>query len=158
MKRYLFIKLFLLVGLGFFFANYFILPEDSTEPIRIVMRNTTKKTTVRDLTQKENQDVKRILSMDPNDYEEIRYFKSSDIMKADEFVMVKFKSHDDWETFRTGIEKHVEKMENIYKDYKPQEGLKIKNYVLCIEGNYGIYCVGEDASKVEAQFKDALGG
>ncbi|MDO4467681.1 MAG: DUF4358 domain-containing protein [Bacillota bacterium] len=158
MKKYLFIKIFLLLGLGVFFANSFITPMDSDQSIRTVLRNTTKKTSVRNLAQKDNVDIKRILSIDPEDYEEIRYYKSSDIMNADEFLMVKFKSHDDWDKFRDSISKHVKKIEDIYEDYKPKEGKKIKEYTLCIKGNFGFYYVGEDASVVIAQFKDALGG
>lgn len=157
-RKYLIIKIFLLLGLVAFFANYYVMPADSNQSIRTVLRNTTKKTTVRNLAQKDNLDIKRILSINPDDYAEIRYYKSNDIMVADEFLMVKFKSHDDWDTFRESIEKHVKKIEDIYEDYKPQEGKKIKDYTIYIKGNFGFYYVGEDASTVLSQFKNALGG
>lgn len=156
MKRYLIVKLLLLIGLIAFFANCFVLPTDSTLPFRTVFRDTTKKTSVRNLVQKDNVEIKRILSIEPSDYEEIRFYKSNDIMLADEFLMVKFKSHDDWDPFRYAMEKHIEKIADIYQDYRPDESKKIKKYVVNIQGNYGYFYIGEDASQIATQFADAL--
>lgn len=70
---------------------------------------------------------------------------------VDEVVVFKAKDTD---AVKNKVEEHVDIQETIYKDYAPDEVVKLKNCVIEVSGDYVILCISEDASLAEKIIKE----
>ena len=138
MKKYLFtiLKGFVLIGFIILLSTNFAYDKDSTKSMEEVQNNTLENINLDGLSQRDNLSMKRFLDLDPAQYESIIYYKSDDAMSASEFVLVKFKNQ-----------------KGIFEGYAPQQAELLKNAIIDIHGNYGLYAVKEDANTMNDQFK-----
>lgn len=131
-------------------------PKDSTKEFPVVVEETLANIDTSNLEQKDNIQMKRFLSLNPEPYESIIYYKNIDTMQADEIVIVKFRSNDQKNMFRQTIEKHIEDQENIFAGYAPDEEKKLQNSILNIHANYALFVVSPNASEINKQFVTSL--
>ena len=143
MKKYIFtiLKGFVLIGFIILLSTNFSYDKDSTKTMEEVQSKTIENIKLDGLSQQDNLSMKRFLDLDPSQYESVIYYKSNDAMSASEFVLVKFKDHYQQEPF---------------EGYAPQQAELLKNAIIDIHGNYGLYAVKEDANTMNDQFKKVL--
>lgn len=158
MKKYIFtiLKGFVLIGFIILLSTNFSYDKDSTKTMEEVQSKTTENINLDGLSQQDNLNMKRFLDLDPSQYESVIYYKSDDAMSASEFVLVKFKDHSQQEPFKETIEKRVKNQKGIFEGYAPQQAELLKNAIIDIHGNYGLYAVKKDANTMNDQFKKVL--
>lgn len=158
MKKYVFtiLKGFVLIGFIILLSTNFAYDKDSTKTMEEVQNNTLENINLDGLSQQDNLSMKRFLDLDPAQYESIIYYKSDDAMSASEFVLVKFKDHSQQDPFKETIEKRVKNQKGIFEGYAPKQAELLKNAIIDIHANFGLYAVKEDANTMNDQFKKVL--
>lgn len=158
MKKYIFtiLKGFVLIGFIILLSTNFSYDKDSTKTMEEVQSKTIENINLDGLSQQDNLSMKRFLDLDPSQYESVIYYKSNDAMSASEFVLVKFKDHSQQEPFKETIEKRVKNQKGTFEGYAPQQAELLKNAIIDIHGNHGLYAVKEDANTMNDQFKKVL--
>lgn len=157
-KNIVYIKWIVLVLILITLAFNFMGPRDSKVDIDNVWSKMIKSVDLTEIPEKENQDVKRFLGLDPESYEGIRYCKAIDTMKADEIVLVKFKNDVDSQAFQDSIEGHKNERINLFAGYAPDEEQLLKNSILDIHANYAVFIANKDAQTIFSNFKKAIEG
>ena len=158
MKRniYVICKAIVLVCLIVLVSSNFKVDKDSNVKMETVQNKTIENVKLDGFSQLDNLNIKRFLGLDPSQYESVIYYKSDDAMSASEFVLVKFKDHSQQEPFKETIEKRVKNQKGIFEGYAPQQAELLKNAIIDIHGNYGLYAVKKDANTMNDQFKKVL--
>lgn len=131
-------------------------PSDSDVKMKTVEKETTENINMSNMEKQNNQAIRRFLQLDPTQYEDIVYYKQQDTMKSDELVIVKFKSHDQQDSFRKSMDEHTQNQKNIYEGYAPKQAEKLKNSICHVQANYGIYVVSNKAKEMDSQFTESL--
>lgn len=103
-----------------------------------------------------NQEIKRFLNLNPQEYKNIRFLRIDDPMQADEMVIVEFQSTDQSKDFEEKVKAHMDSQNQIYDGYAPEEAKLVKKGIVDVKGNYALYVVGPDAKKIEKQFESGL--
>ena len=92
MNRYKAGQLFCIICIAVFMLFQFKQPSDSKKNFEDVVQKTIEKIDVSQFEQQDNLAMKRFLSLNPEEYENIIYYKDIDALKSREFVIVKFKN------------------------------------------------------------------
>lgn len=156
MKGIQWIKYGILVLIFLFIVVNVRQPSDSDSKFTTVEKETTENINMSNMEKQNNQAIRRFLQLDPTQYEDIVYYKQQDTMKSDELVIVKFKSHDQQDSFTKTIQEHTQNQKNIYEGYAPKQAEKLKNSICHVQANYGIYVVSNKAKMMDSQFTDSL--
>ena len=158
-KNILFIcKGIVLISILAIMISTFSSPKDSQVDFDTVWNTMVANVDLSNLEERDNQGIKRFLSLDPDTYESIRYYKSIDDMKADEIVLVKFKSHADQETFKSTLTTHISEQEDIFAGYAPDEEQLLEDSVLYVQANYGLFVFNTNAQTICNQFLSGIEG
>lgn len=153
---YVICKAIVLVCLIVLVSSNFKVDKDSSAKMETVQNKTIENVKLDGFSQLDNLNIKRFLGLDPSQYEGCVYYKSDDAMSAREFIIVKFKDHSQQDTFQEIIEKRINDQKGIFEGYAPDQAELLKNAVIDIHGNYALYVVNEDATKMDDQFVKAL--
>lgn len=146
----------ILVVLFVFLYFSFVGPTDSSAQFDEVTNKTLENIDLSSYEQKDNISIKKFLQIDPENYENIIYYKNTDVMQADEIVIVKFKDHSQQKDFNEAMDQRVSEQENIFSGYAPAEEEKLKSSIIDIQANYALYVVSSDAQTIDEQFLQSL--
>lgn len=150
------IKMTVLVCCIFFFVHQFSGPVDSTRDFPYVSEKIEQRIDLDTMTLQDNMGIKRFLMLEPEQYEKILYYKSTDTMQADEIVLVQFKDKSQHILFKDTLQKHIQDQMRLFQGYAPAEEDKCKNAIIDIRANYALYVVSADAQKIDRAFQKAL--
>lgn len=156
MKRIHWIKYGILILIIIFIFLNVYQPSDSDVKMNVVEKETTENINMSQMEKQNNQAIRRFLELNPTQYEDIVYYKQQDTMKSDELVIVKFKSHDQQDSFKKTMNEHTKNQKNIYEGYAPKEAEKLKNSICHVQANYGIYVVSNKSKEMDSQFIESL--
>ena len=131
-------------------------PSDSKKNFEDVVQKTIEKIDVSQFEQQDNLAMKRFLSLNPEEYENIIYYKDIDALKSREFVIVKFKNSKQASYFKLNIENRIENQINVFDGYAQDQADLLKEAVIDIQSNYALYVVLENAKEVDNAFLLAL--
>lgn len=73
---------------------------------------------------------------------------------SEEIVILKVKDKSNLNSIKDKINARIEERKEAFQSYLPKEVGKIDNNVLRVEGNYVIFCVSNDSSKVNQIIND----
>ena len=156
MNRYKAGQLFCIICIAVFMLFQFKQPSDSKKNFEDVVQKTIEKIDVSQFEQQDNLAMKRFLSLNPEDYENIIYYKDIDALKSREFVIVKFKNSKQASYFKLNIENRIENQINVFDGYAQDQADLLKEAVIDIQSNYALYVVLENAKEVDNAFLLAL--
>lgn len=105
---------------------------------------------------KDNQKIKRYLSLDPGMFESIAFWRSDDAMSAQELVIAKSDDPAVLEAFAAAMEERQESQYNIYEGYAPAQAAMVEQGIIDVQGNYAMYYVGDNPAQMETLFVKAL--
>lgn len=131
-------------------------PSNSNQTFEALHADTIANIDVSSLVQQDNIAIKKFLKIEPEKYENIVYYKTSNPLGADEIVLVKFKSDKDHNEFEKAIQDRVKEQENVFSGYAPEEEEKLKKALIDLQANYGIYVVSNECDKFHTQFLESL--
>ena len=75
---------------------------------------------------------------------------------SEEIVILKVKDKSDLNSIKDKINARIAERKEAFQSYLPKEVGKIDNNVLRVEGNYVIFCVSNDSSKVNQAINDYI--
>ena len=75
---------------------------------------------------------------------------------SEEIVILKVKDKSNLNSIKDKINARIEERKEAFQSYLPKEVGKIDNNVLRVEGNYVIFCVSNDSSKVNQAINDYI--
>ena len=156
MNRYKAGQLFCIICIAVFMLFQFKQPSDSKKNFEDVVQKTIEKIDVSQFEQQDNLAMKRFLSLNPEEYENIIYYKDIDALKSKEFVIVKFKNSKQASYFKLNIENRIENQINVFDGYAQDQADLLKEAVIDIQSNYALYVVLENAKEVDNAFLLAL--
>lgn len=156
MNRYKAGQLFCIICIAVFMLFQFKQPSDSKKNFEDVVQKTIEKIDVSQFEQQDNLAMKRFLSLNPEEYENIIYYKDIDALKSREFVIVKFKNSKQASYFKLNIENRIENQINVFDGYAQNQADLLKEAVIDIQSNYALYVVLENAKEVDNAFLLAL--
>ena len=149
-------QLFCIICIAVFMLFQFKQPSDSKKNFEDVVQKTIEKIDVSQFEQQDNLAMKRFLSLNPEEYENIIYYKDIDALKSREFVIVKFKNSKQASYFKLNIENRIENQINVFDGYAQDQADLLKEAVIDIQSNYALYVVLENAKEVDNAFLLAL--
>lgn len=156
MNRYKAGQLFCIICIAVFMLFQFKQPSDSKKNFEDVVQKTIEKIDVSQFEQQDNLAMKRFLSLNPEEYENIIYYMDIDALKSREFVIVKFKNSKQASYFKLNIENRIENQINVFDGYAQDQADLLKEAVIDIQSNYALYVVLENAKEVDNAFLLAL--
>ena len=156
MNRYKAGQLFCIICIAVFMLFQFKQPSDSKKNFEDMVQKTIEKIDVSQFEQQDNLAMKRFLSLNPEEYENIIYYKDIDALKSREFVIVKFKNSKQASYFKLNIENRIENQINVFDGYAQDQADLLKEAVIDIQSNYALYVVLENAKEVDNAFLLAL--
>ena len=156
MNRYKAGQLFCIICIAVFMLFQFKQPSDSKKNFEDVVQKTIEKIDVSQFEQQDTLAMKRFLSLNPEEYENIIYYKDIDALKSREFVIVKFKNSKQASYFKLNIENRIENQINVFDGYAQDQADLLKEAVIDIQSNYALYVVLENAKEVDNAFLLAL--
>ena len=168
MNRYKAGQLFCIICIAVFMLFQFKQPSDSKKNFEDVVQKTIEKIDVSQFEQQDNLAMKRFLSLNPEEYENIIYYKDIDALKSREFVIVKFKNSKQASYFKLNIESgsfsvisfnienRIENQINVFDGYAQDQADLLQEAVIDIQSNYALYVVLENAKEVDNAFLLAL--
>ena len=156
MNRYKAGQLVCIICIAVFMLFQFKQPSDSKKNFEDVVQKTIEKIDVSQFEQQDNLAMKRFLSLNPEEYENIIYYKDIDALKSREFVIVKFKNSKQASYFKLNIENRIENQINVFDGYAQDQADLLKEAVIDIQSNYALYVVLENAKEVDNAFLLAL--
>ena len=156
MNRYKSGQLFCIICIAVFMLFQFKQPSDSKKNFEDVVQKTIEKIDVSQFEQQDNLAMKRFLTLNPEEYENIIYYKDIDALKSREFVIVKFKNSKQASYFKLNIENRIENQINVFDGYAQDQADLLKEAVIDIQSNYALYVVLENAKEVDNAFLLAL--
>lgn len=106
--------------------------------------------------QADNQMVKRLYGLNPDDYEGVLLYYPTTNMGAEEILLVKLKDTSQQETVKTAMETRVENQKASFDGYGIDQYEMLEQSVLEVRGNYMLLVVAGDTAPVRQAFLDAL--
>ena len=156
MKKIKVAKVVVLILMVAFLMTNIKIPRISKTPFDTVCKETVENVDLKEFDKMNNQSIKRFLKLNPQDYENIIFYRFNDPMRADEIVIVKFKSTEQATEFEKSIEGRIDSQRQIYDGYAPKEADLLKKSIVDVQGNYAIYVTNADAKKIDRQFVESL--
>lgn len=104
----------------------------------------------------DNQMVKRLYGLSPEEYEGVLLYYPTTNMGAEELLLIKLKSPDQQETIRAAIEARLKTQMDSFDGYGVDQYEMLENSVTDVQGNYILFVVAPDTSSVVKAFEKAL--
>ena len=103
-----------------------------------------------------SQIVRRLYSLNPEDYDGIMLYYPSSTMSANELLVVKLKSMKQQDLVVDCIKTRNQTQKNSFKGYGATQTKLLENSISEVRGNYILYVVDEHAATIRDTFVKAL--
>ena len=139
----------------------FIVFDMRRDPISNAQIDTVEKTVVsvsdfKDASPSENRMVKRFYGLNPKDYEGAILYAPADNMDAKELFLIKLTDVSQSDAVQDAIEERLDTQKKSFEGYGAEQTKLLNDHVLEVKGNYILYYVGGNTSKVRQAFLDSL--
>ena len=139
----------------------FIVFDMRRDPISNAQIDTVEKAVVsvsdfKDASPSENRMVKRFYGLNPKDYEGAILYAPSDNMDAKELFLIKLTDVSQSDAVQDAIEERLDTQKKSFEGYGAEQTKLLTDHVLEVKGNYILYYVGGNTSKVRQAFLDSL--
>lgn len=148
------IKYLLTVFVAVFMVLIYMSGITPSTPLATVADSMVEIPSVQELAMENSQQIVRYLSLYPEDYKELHYWKSTDGMNASEVVIAEAVDSEQMAKLKAAILQRVSDQRTAFNGYAPEQEAKLDSYVLKTRGNYLFYAVGspEELRDWEAVF------
>ena len=117
----------------------------------------TQAVSMDNMTESDNQMLKRLYGLDPSAYESCLLYHPATNMMAEELLIVKLKDVSQQETVRAAVEARLQTQKTTFEGYGVEQFDLLTNYsVVEIQGNYVLFIVHADCAAGQKAFLDAL--
>lgn len=100
--------------------------------------------------------LRRYVNLNPSDFEETVFYRTSNAMDAEEIVAAKFSGEATRQAFEEAVRARQQQQMSTFMGYAPAQYEMTSQGKIIIEGNTGLYVTGPQADQIASQFKAAL--
>ena len=99
---------------------------------------------------------KKEFGLDAQEFEDVRYLASDDVMEVRELLLVKLPQGADGQALTDKIKARVEDKSELFAGYAPEQSGYLESYVLLQRSGYVLYVVSDTPDEAVRAFKKAL--
>lgn len=100
--------------------------------------------------------LKKYYGLNAADYESVVIYFPVSNMDAEELLIIKLKNTAQADSVKEAISRRQATQMGIYEGYAPEQLSLCENAVIDVQGNYILYAVHQDASKIDEAFRASL--
>ncbi len=108
------------------------------------------------MTEGDNQMVRRLYGLNPSDYEGVTLYYPSTNMGTDELLLVKLRDVGQQETVKTAMESRIQSQMDVFEGYAPAEYAALEQGIIEVRGNYLLLIVSKQQESVRQAFLKVL--
>ena len=99
---------------------------------------------------------KKEFGMDAQEFDDVRYLASDDVMEVRELLLVKLPQDNDGQALLDRIKARVNDKAELFAGYAPEQSGYLESYVLLQRSGYVLYVVSDTPDEAVRAFKKAL--
>lgn len=149
-------KCILVLAIAVFLWSMLSSTRESNAPFTQVASSVTGAADLSTMQEGDNQMLKRLYGIDPNDFAEYCFYYPTTNMGAEEILLVKLADTAQQDAVKAAMEARIETQKNSFDGYAIPQYEMCCNYVLEVQGNYMILIVAEDPGAIRQAFLNAL--
>lgn len=150
------IRILMVVGLLVFIIMLQMGTPDSQSSLEEVSQAVSGSVSLEGMEESNNQMFKKFYGLNANDYEGVALYAPASNMDAEEILIVKLKDSSQAEAVTSAVNKRLETQKSSFEGYGIEQFDLLEDHILDVQGNFILYVVHPDASKVDQAFKDSL--
>ena len=147
--------LLVILFLGFVFIQI-QQPKASKANYDTVVSNTMKVMEEYNLEKQDNKSIKKYLGLQPDQFESIEYYKSSDPMDVREIIIVKYKDDSLSDVFEQAVQARIDSQINAFDGYGAEQVEMLKKAKVSTNVNFAMYVTCEKSDKALSVYKGEL--
>ncbi len=140
----------------FIYVVFLVIGQGGDAPMELVQENVLKAAGTKGMKKAGTQEFKRYYGLNSNDYEDVVLYLPSDVMGAEELLLVRVKNESQTESVRSAAQERLDTQTESFEGYGAEQTKLLKSAVLETRGSYVIMVVGKDADKAFTAFKKSL--
>ncbi len=109
-----------------------------------------------DMQQGDNQMIRRLYGLEPEDYEGVLLYYPTSNMGAEEILLIKLSDTTQQETVREAMESRISSQISVFEGYGIEQCAMLEDSVIEISGNYALLVVAVDTTGLRQAFLQAL--
>ncbi len=150
------IKVLALILMIVFVVSEFSFEKESKAAFSDVSAKVSAKFNMDNVLTGDNQMIKRLYGIDPNEYAGVTLYYPSTNMGSEELLLVKLSDESQKETVRDAMQKRVDSQKKVFEGYAPDQVAMLEKAKIDVEGNYLLMVSSENPDEVVNEFLKAL--
>ena len=139
----------------------FIISEDSFDreskaAFEDVSKAVSERVSQKNVITGDNQMIKRLYGIDPNEYSDVLLYYPSTNMGSEELLLVKLNDLSQQETVKKAMEERVDSQKNVFEGYAPDQVAMLEKAKVDVEGNYILMVSAENPDEIVSDFLKAI--
>ena len=148
-----FILIFLLIV---FIAKLLVGGKTSDTPIDQVTKQVTASIDLTNMTQADNQKLKKFYGLNAGDYEGVSLSVGASNMDVEELLIVRMKDQKQADQVKEAMQKRIDTQTQNFAGYGVDQIGLLNDSVIDVQGNYAMLCVNAKAAEADEAFRKSL--
>ncbi len=150
------LKVVAIILMVVFVVSEFKFEKESTAAFSDVSKAVAAKFSMDNVIEGDNQMVKRLYGIDPNEYAGVYLLYPSTNMGSEELILVKLADPSQKEAARKALDDRVNSQINVFEGYAPDQVDMLKKAKIDVEGNYLLMVSADNPDEIVAEYLKAL--
>ena len=150
------LKIIALVLMVIFIISEYSFDRESKAAFEDVSKAVSERFSQKNVITGDNQMIKRLYGIDPNEYSDVLLYYPSTNMGSEELLLVKLNNLSQQETVKKAMEARVDSQKNVFEGYAPDQVAMLEKAKVDVEGNYILMVSAENPDEIVSDFLKAI--
>ena len=150
------LKIVALVLMVIFIISEYSFDRESKAAFEDVSKAVSERVSQKNVITGDNQIIKRLYGIDPNEYSDVLLYYPSTNMGSEELLLVKLNDLSQQETVKKAMEERVDSQKNVFEGYAPDQVAMLEKAKVDVEGNYILMVSAENPDEIVSDFLKAI--
>ncbi|MCR5292547.1 MAG: DUF4358 domain-containing protein [Eubacterium sp.] len=150
------LKIIALVLMVIFIISEYSFDRESKAAFEDVSKAVSERFSQKNVITGDNQMIKRLYGIDPNEYSDVLLYYPSTNMGSEELLLVKLNDLSQQETVKKAMEARVDSQKNVFEGYAPDQVAMLEKAKVDVEGNYILMVSAENPDEIVSDFLKAI--
>ncbi|MBR1507056.1 MAG: DUF4358 domain-containing protein [Eubacterium sp.] len=150
------LKIVALVLMVIFIISEYSFDRESKAAFEDVSKAVSERFSQKNVITGDNQMIKRLYGIDPNEYSDVLLYYPSTNMGSEELLLVKLNDLSQQETVKKAMEERVDSQKNVFEGYAPDQVAMLEKAKVDVEGNYILMVSAENPDEIVSDFLKAI--
>jgi len=150
------LKIIALVLMVIFIISEYSFDRESKAAFEDVSKAVSERFSQKNVITGDNQMIKRLYGIDPNEYSDVLLYYPSTNMGSEELLLVKLNDLSQQETVKKAMEERVDSQKNVFEGYAPDQVAMLEKAKVDVEGNYILMVSAENPDEIVSDFLKAI--